>query len=103
LCFIDITGNGKADILISQDNVFVWYESVGKRGFVSESCTIPVALDKEKGLYILFSDPTESIYLADFSSDSIVDIVCIRNRDICYWPNIGYSRFGTKVVIDYVL
>jgi hypothetical protein len=101
LRFIDVTGDGKADILISQDDVFVWYESVGERGFASESRTIPVALDEEKGPCILFSDPTESIYLADFSGDGMVDIIRIRNGDICYWPNMGYGRFGTKVVMDH--
>ena len=31
--FIDVTGNGHSDILISEDAVFTWYESLAKDGF----------------------------------------------------------------------
>ena len=24
----------------------------------------------------------------------------IRNGEICYWPNLGYGRFGAKVGMD---
>ena len=40
------------------------------------------------------------MYLADMSGDGLVDIVRIRNGQICYWPNLGYGRFGTQVVMD---
>src|SRR5262249_40431811 len=47
-----------------------------------------------------FSDGTESIYLADLSGDGLTDIVRIRNGEVCYWPNMGYGRFGAKVTMD---
>jgi Insecticide toxin TcdB middle/C-terminal region/Insecticide toxin TcdB middle/N-terminal region len=27
-------------------------------------------------------------------------LVRIRNGDVCYWPNLGYCRFGAKVTMD---
>ncbi|KAI9776501.1 MAG: hypothetical protein M1839_009535 [Geoglossum umbratile] len=100
LRYIDLTGDGKADMLISYDDVFVWYESLGESGFAPSGGNIPLALDEERGPRILFSDPTETIHLADFSGDGMVDIGRVRNGEICYWPNMGYGRFGAKVVMD---
>jgi RHS repeat-associated protein len=100
LRMIDVTGDGKADILISQDNIFVWYQSMGEQGFVPTSNTVNVALSEEKGPRILFSDATETVHLADLNGDGMVDIVRVRNGNICYWPNMGYGRFGAKVAMD---
>src|ERR1700730_2611738 len=33
LRFVDVTGDGHPDILISEDTVFTWYESLAKDGF----------------------------------------------------------------------
>jgi hypothetical protein len=30
----------------------------------------------------------------------LTDIVRIRNGEVCYWPNLGYGRFGRKVCMD---
>src|SRR5262249_58248281 len=40
------------------------------------------------------------IYLADMSGDGLSDLVRIRNGQVCYWPNRGYGRFGSKVTMD---
>ena len=34
------------------------------------------------------------------SGDGLHDLVRIRNGEICYWPNLGYGRFGAKVMMD---
>ena len=43
----------------------------------------------------------QSIYLADLSGDGLTDLVRIRNGEVCYWPNLGYARFGAKVTMDH--
>ena len=48
----------------------------------------------------MFDDGTQSIYLADMSGDGLADLVRIRNGEVCYWPNLGYGRFGAKVTMD---
>ena len=32
--------------------------------------------------------------------DGLTDLVRIRNGEVCYWPNLGYGRFGAKVTMD---
>jgi hypothetical protein len=34
------------------------------------------------------------------TGDGLSDIVRIRNGEVCYWPNLGYGRFGAKVSMD---
>ncbi|MBN1981643.1 MAG: hypothetical protein JW795_08935, partial [Chitinivibrionales bacterium] len=61
--------------------------------------TVPLQTDENKGPKLLFSDQTQSIYLADMSGDGLTDIVRIRNGEVCYWPNLGYGYFGAKVTM----
>jgi hypothetical protein len=56
-------------------------------------------VDEERGPAVLFADGTETIFLADMDSDGLTDIVRVRNADVCYWPNLGYDRFGAKVTM----
>jgi RHS repeat-associated protein len=99
LKFIDLTGDGHADILISEDDVFCWHASLAEAGFGPRQ-RVHRALDEEKGPKVVFADGTESISLADLSGDGLTDIVRIRNGEVCYWPNLGYGRFGAKVTMD---
>ncbi len=61
---------------------------------------MPQALDEESGPQLVFADGTETIFLADMSGDGLTDLVRIRNGEVCYWPNLGYGRFGAKVTMD---
>jgi len=99
LKFVDLTGDGHADILISEDDAFCWHASLAEAGF-GPAQRVHQMLDEEKGPRLVFADSTESIFLADLSGDGLTDLVRIRNGEVCYWPNIGYGRFGTKVRMD---
>ncbi len=35
------------------------------------------------------------------SGDGLTDIARIRNGEVCYWPNLGYGKFGGKVTMDH--
>ncbi len=100
LRFIDLDGDGLADILITEDDAFMWYAWAADEGF-QPADRVARAFDEESGPTVVFADPTEEIMLADMSGDGLADIVRIRNADVCYWPNIGYGRFGAKVAMDY--
>ena len=99
LKFVDLTGDGHADLLITEDNVFSWHPSLAESGF-GERKTTRQSLDDEEGPRLVFADGTQSIYLADISGDGLTDLVRIRNGEVCYWPNLGYGRFGAKVTMD---
>ena len=99
LRFVDVTGDGFPDILISEDIVFTWYESLAKEGF-APARQAPKGWDEEQGAALVFSDPTQSIFLADMTGDGLSDILRIRYgaaREICYWPNLGRGCFGAKI------
>jgi RHS repeat-associated protein len=97
--FVDITGDGIADVLITQDDSFTWHPSLLDAGF-GDAVRIRVPYDEEDGPRVVFADGTQSIYLADMSGDGLSDLVRIRNGEACYWPNRGYGRFGAKVTMD---
>jgi hypothetical protein len=99
LKFVDLDGDGHADILIMEDEALVWHQSLAEEGF-GPARRVAQAFDEEKGPRLIFADGTESIYLADLSGDGLTDLVRIRNSEVCYWPNLGHGRFGAKVSMD---
>ena len=99
LKFIDLTGDGHADILITEDDVLVWHPSRAEEGF-GPAERVRQAINEEQGPRLVFADGTQSMYLADMSGDGLTDLVRIRNGEVSYWPNLGYGRFGAKVTMD---
>ena len=49
---------------------------------------------------MVFANGEGSVYLADMSGDGLSDLVRVRNGEVCYWPNLGYGRFGPKITMD---
>lgn len=100
LKLVDLNGDGHADVLITEEDAFVWHPSVAEEGF-GQASRVAKKRDEEKGPRLVFADGTQSIYLADLSGDGLTDLVRIRNGEVCYWPNLGYGRFGAKVTMDH--
>lgn len=99
LKLIDLDGDGHADVLISEDDVFTWYPSRVREGF-GEPRRVPRPFDEERGPALILADRGETVFLADLSGDGLTDLVRIRNGEVCYWPNLGYGRFGAKITMD---
>ncbi|MFD0360698.1 SpvB/TcaC N-terminal domain-containing protein [Nocardia sp. GCM10030253] len=99
LRFIDLNGDGHPDVLIADDQVLNWHAALGTTGYGAAQ-RVPTARDEERGPRVVFGDGTQSVQLADMSGDGLTDLVRIRNGEICYWPNLGYGRFGAKVAMD---
>jgi RHS repeat-associated protein len=100
ITFIDVTGDGLADILMTEDGLYTAYASLtGAAGFDRARLNRP-GWDEEKGPAVVLADGTQTIFTADMSGDGLSDIVRVRNGEACYWPNVGYGRFGAKVTMD---
>jgi RHS repeat-associated protein len=96
---VDLDGDGHADVLMIEDDAFVWHPSLAEAGF-GPPLAVAQSFDEEKGPRLVFADGTQSVYLADLSGDGLSDLARIRNGEVCYWPNLGYGRFGAKVTMD---
>jgi RHS repeat-associated protein len=99
LRMIDLDGDGRADVLITEDELFIWYPSLAEDGF-GQAEWVRKPFDDAKGPALVFADGTQSIFLTDMSGDGLTDLVRIRNGEVSYWPNLGYGRFGPRVVMD---
>ena len=87
---------GFDDILITRGDHFLWYPSLGKGGY-GPARRVPIGRDAEKAPVVVFQNRYVAIFLADMSGDGLTDLVRIQNGSVCYWPNLGYGRFGAKV------
>ncbi len=99
LRLVDLDGDGLADLLITGDEVFTWYRWVPREGFAGPQM-VRKPFDEDLGPALVFADGTGSIYLADMTGDGLSDLVRVRNGEICYWPNLGFARFGAKITMD---
>ncbi|WFF05832.1 SpvB/TcaC N-terminal domain-containing protein [Micromonospora sp. WMMD1076] len=98
LRLVDLDGDGRAEVLLTDTDVVTWYPSLGEDGFDAPRTT-PVAADEARGLSGVFGDGTGSLHLADMSGDGLADLVRVRVGEVCYWPNLGHGRFGAKVTM----
>jgi RHS repeat-associated protein len=96
LHFIDLSGDGHQDVLIVREHTFIWYPSLAKGGF-DKPITFRKPRDEERVPALLFADSAQTLLLADMSGDGLTDLVRVRNGSVCYWPNLGYGRFGARV------
>jgi RHS repeat-associated protein len=101
LQFIDLSGDGRDDVLIARGSSLVWYRSLGKGGF-DKPITLPAPRDEDnKTPMLVFASGTQRLFLADMTGDGLMDIVRVRNGGVCYWPNLGYGKFGARVEMSY--
>lgn len=95
---IDLTGDGRPDLLIDEDQAVCWYEGKGREGFAPPE-RVRRRLDDDATPQLIHASADEGVFLADMSGDGLADVVRIRAAEISYWPNLGYGRFGPRVVM----
>jgi RHS repeat-associated protein len=99
LRFVDLDGDGLAEVLTTREHALTWYPSLGEDGY-DAARTTPIAVDDEAGPRVLFAAPGETVHLADLSGDGLLDLVRITADGVSYWPSLGHGRFGMKVTMD---
>ncbi|MBA2748696.1 MAG: toxin [Tatlockia sp.] len=99
LIFVDLTGDGLADLLITDKSVFTWYPSRGHEGFGAAEHSFQ-GFDEKQAPVLIFADKKQAIFFADMSGDGLSDVVRVGATEICYWANLGYGRFGAKITMD---
>ncbi len=98
LRFVDLTGDGLADVLITEKDAATWHPSLGTQGY---GAALPVpGFEVGSALRLLVAGREEGVFLADMSGDGLADLVRVRNGEVAYWPSLGYGSSGAKVVMD---
>src|SRR5690606_2987078 len=79
---LDLNGDGRAELVVAEDNVFTWYASEVRNGF-SQAIRTQKLFEGEAGPALVFSEATQSIFLADMCGNGMTDLVRIRNGEVC--------------------
>lgn len=94
--FVDVTGDGTADVVLINENLVEYNASLNKKGFASVAQyynNIQVPMGKQ-------DDRTEIWFYADILGSGLSQCVCVTQSGVACWPNLGYGKFGKKVVMD---
>jgi RHS repeat-associated protein len=100
LKLVDLTGDGLADVLITEDGAYTLYPSLGEEGY-GAALRVPTPWDEDRGPKVVLADGTQTMFLADMTGDGLSDLVRVRNGEVSYWPNLGYGHFGARVCMDH--
>ena len=97
--FIDLTGNGLDDILLVDEVSLTWFPSIGRDGYGPPTRMSRGWNEDRWPPRSFMTDQTQAIVLADMTGDGLPDLVRVKNGSVCYWPNLGYGKFGAKVTM----
>ncbi|MGC0327214.1 RHS repeat-associated protein [Streptomyces sp. SAI-170] len=99
LRLVDVTGDGLVDVLRLTPDELGWHEGLGTSGFGREQ-RVPVDPAQWRGTRVVFTDDSGALLLADMTGDGLRDLVRIGCAQVCYWPNLGYGRFGARQLLE---
>lgn len=92
--YVDLSGNGLADLVLFAGRNLLVYPSLGSEGFgPAQRSPRPFPLASSE-------DPTMLTTFADMFGDGLQHWVVITNGDVTCWPSLGRGRFGDPVIFD---
>lgn len=90
---IDVTGDGRTDIVVFEGESVRVYPSKGKKGYKKAIYSkAPKDLPNQRA-----SSESTLVRFADMFGDGKSHLVKIENGKVECWPNLGYGKFGEKV------
>ena len=93
--WVDLNGDGRPDIVIPKGDRLAWFASDGD-GFANPvESTLPITT-----LPGVAEDPRLELFFADMNGDGLVDLVCVGNGRVEYWPSMGNGHFGESVLLE---
>ena len=100
---LDLTGDGRSDLVRRTDNGLRIYESRGAQGFAPRSKDVHLAASSARGpggAPPLQTDTETDFLFADMTGDGLSDHVMVRDGSVVYWPGLGHGRFGAPVTME---
>lgn len=97
---LDLSGDGRADIVTIEQDRITWYRSKGKEGF---EAPVELARPRSNGVSrapTIGANPVLDYFFADMTGDGLRDQVRVQNGRVEYWPQLGNGRFGAGVVME---
>lgn len=92
--FVDLSANGRADLVYNTTNSFHYNESCGKAGYAS-------AVYRNEPDGFPQSDTSSSLQgYADLIGDGLAHRYRISNGSVEVWPSLGHGRFGNRIVFN---
>jgi RHS repeat-associated protein len=95
---VDLTGDGLADMLVTQADHFLWFRCQGENGYAGPQA-IPRNHNLDEFPDVHFNDATGRVRIADMSGDGLSDIVMVHDGRIEYWPSKGHGRWAGRIVM----
>ena len=92
---LDLDGDGRADIMVTEESAVRWYPSAGRDGYTAAE-TVPRARDEEQGPILLWREVLQRIFLADFSGDGLMDVVAFVTAKSAIGPISDSGASATK-------
>ncbi len=90
---IDLSGSGKADLILTQQGQLQVYPSLGTSGFgPAQQVQTP-----DEFPLIVQGDLTSYVGFAPMMGDGLQHRVRITNGCVACWPSLGYGVFGEKI------
>ena len=93
--WLDLDGDGRADLFVSSQDKVVYFPLNGKEGFGD-----PVEVHRTEDDAPLAESVALHSLFADMTGDGLADHVRISNGRVEYWPNLGNGRFGARVLME---
>lgn len=100
---LDLTGDGRADLVVRDRDGLRYYEARGSAGYAPEARCARMAdhaAQGPTGAPPLLNDPANDYLFADMTGDGLQDQVLVRSGLVAYWPGLGGGRFGAPVVME---